>query len=152
MDPSCTLQDSGFFKKTLPRPASWSNNICRPAGNFSHSTILELTLESVNAISLLSSIIILTIWHSLVDASRPGCVARRSNTLGILASRALRYGRLHHLCASLYLCPEPLRYLNKTRRQLADIKDASVSSCLFRSARQVSTFANSSFSLPRGPF
>jgi hypothetical protein len=36
------------------------------------------------------------------------CVARRSNTPGILASRALRDGCLDHLGASLYLCPRPL--------------------------------------------
>jgi hypothetical protein len=36
------------------------------------------------------------------------CVARRSNTPGILASRALRDGCLDHFGASLYLCPRPL--------------------------------------------
>jgi len=44
----------------------------------------------------------------MADASCPGCVAQRSHTTGILASRALRDGRLDHLGASLYLCPRPL--------------------------------------------
>jgi hypothetical protein len=35
----------------------------------------------------------------MADASRPDCVAQRSNTPGILASRALRAGRLDHLGA-----------------------------------------------------
>lgn len=50
----------------------------------------------------------------MADASRPGCVARRSHTTGIVASRALRAGRLGHLGASSNLCPRPLRS-GKTR-------------------------------------